>query len=877
MSSPVTRRSFVATLSALLGSTPFLSRLRMAAAASRGANAQSEFNDLTLWYREPADRWTDALPVGNGRLGAMVFGGVGSERIALNEDTLWSGAPRNWNNLGAKNHLSVVRNLVIEKQDYHAADQECRKMQGPYNQAYEPLGDLLIDFAHGDESTDYRRSLDLDSATSVVSYAAAGSTIKRETFVSVPAQLIVVRLTSSRREALECTVRLKSPLQSNATAEGARIVLTGKAPANSVPNYLPSDNPITYSDDPGKGMYFAAVLAARATEGSVLALPDGSLKVDGAKELILLIGAATGYKQYSEMPDTPLAEVVSAARGPVDAAQEMQYAELKERDLEEHRKLFRRVHLDLGGHEAEATPTDERVNGFEQKPDMALLALYFHYGRYLLLTSSRPGTQPANLQGIWNADVRPPWSSNWTSNINVQMNYWPVETCNLSECHQPLICMVRDLSENGRKTAQENYGIGQGWCSHHNIDLWRQSAPVGEGMQFADPTWANFAMSGPWLCQHLWEHYRFTGDTSYLRETAYPVMKGAAEFCLNWLIEDGNGGLTPCPSVSTENSFVAPDGKSAQVSAACTMDIALLHEIFDNCAKAEKILGIDEELAARMAHARRYLPDYQVGRHEQLQEWSVDFDENQPGQRHMSHLYPVYPGGEMTPRTMPALAIAARKSLERRLANGGAYTGWSRAWAIGLWARLGDGDQALESLNMLMLHSTGINLFDQHPFGSSMTAAMRNSTGAKPAEPAKRERPTTIFQIDGNFGATASIAEMLLQSHEAEIAILPAWPAAWMTGSVRGLRARGGLEVDIEWKNAERVTATVHGMLSGEQRFRPPANFRFLPAAEAKPEPDGSLVLHIEPGRSYRLQATRAKPPGEPMRNLRFGKRSIYW
>jgi len=857
MSIPVTRRSFVATLSAFVGSAPFFSRVR-AASASTAAGGDGESHDLTLWYRNPADRWTDALPVGNGRLGAMIFGGVASERIALNEDTLWSGAPRDWNNPGAKDHLGVVRNLVIEHQDYHAADQECRKMQGPYNQAYEPLGDLLVDFAHGDDSTDYRRSLDLDSATCAVSYSVAGSTMKRETFASAPAQVIVQRLTSSKREALQCALRLKSQLQFTAEAKDCSIVLSGKAPANSVPNYLHCDNPITYSDDPGKGMYFAAVLTAKVTGGKVEAQPDGSLKIDGATEVILLIGAATGYKKYDELPDTPIAEVISAARRPVDAALNTPYAQLVKRHLEDHRKLFRRVHLDLGGHEAEAMPTDERVDGFEQKPDVALLALYFQYGRYLLLASSRPGTQPSNLQGIWNADLRPPWSSNWTSNINVQMNYWPVETCNLSECHQPLIEMVQDLSQNGRKTAEVNYGIEEGWCSHHNIDLWRQSAPVGEGTQSADPTWANFAMSGPWLCQHLWEHYRFTGDKEYLKSTAYPIMKGSAEFCLNWLTDDGHGGLTTCPSVSTENSFVAPDGKSAQVSAGCTMDVALLHEIFDNCTQARKILGIDEDFAVRMAHARRLLPDYQVGKHEQLQEWSVDFDENQPGQRHMSHLYPVYPGGEMTPRTMPALAISARKSLERRLANGGAYTGWSRAWAIGLWARLGDGDQALESLKMLMLHSTGINLFDQHPFGPSMTAAMQNSTGAKPSELAKRERPTTIFQIDGNFGATASIAEMLLQSHETEVAILPAWPAEWKTGSVRGLRARGGLEVDIEWKNAESVTATVRGVLSGEQRFRPPANFRFLPAAGAKPEHDRSLVLRIEPGSSYRLHATRA-------------------
>lgn len=844
----LTRRSVLRALGAFAGSGPLFPRAWATWLTDRGDQQTTHTLEQTLWYREAAEQWTDALPVGNGRLGAMIFGGVASERIALNEDTLWSGFPRDWNNSSAKEHLGVVRAMVIGQQDYHGADQECRKMQGPFNQAYQPVGSLFVDFGHGEESSDYRRSLDLDSAISTVSYAVQGTRYTRETFASAPDQVIAVRFTATRRGALNCIVRMESLLQHSTKATDRMIVLSGKAPADSVPNYLHSDNPVTYSEEPGKGMHFAAVLKARAEEGKIEPQSDGSLKIRGASEVLLLIGAATGYRKYNQMPDTPLAEVIAAASQPVEALGNASYHQMRERHVEDHRRLYRRVYLDLGGIEAASQPTDERLDNFAQQTDMALLALYFHYGRYLMCTSSRAGSQPANLQGIWNAELRPPWSSNWTSNINVQMNYWPAETCNLSECHLPMIQMIGNLSENGRKTASVNYGA-EGWCSHHNIDLWRQSAPVGEGLQFADPTWANFAMSGPWLCQHLWEHYLFTGDEEYLRMTAYPVMKGAAEFCLHWLTDDGKGGLTTCPSVSTENTFIAPDGKSAQVSAGCTMDIALIYEIFRNCLQAGLVLGLDSDFAARLEEARKRMPQYQIGRYGQLQEWSVDFAESQPGQRHMSQLYPVYPGSEITPRSTPKLAQAARKSLERRLENGGAYTGWSRAWAIGLWARFNDGDQALESLKMLMLHSTGINLFDQHPFGESMKEAMRRSTGTQPQAQTKKERPSAIFQIDGNFGATAAIAEMLLQSHDGEIALLPAWPAAWKKGSVRGLRAREGVEIDIAWNAGEQVQTTVRTVRSGEHKFRAPAGYKFSESA------DDIMTMRLDQGRTYRIRA----------------------
>ena len=818
----------------------------------------------------------------------MVFGTVQQERIALNEDTLWSGGPRDWNNPDAKNHLPVVRKLVLEQQDYQAADHACRRMQGPYNQAYQPLGDLLIDFKHSASISKYGRELNLDTATAKVTYEAGDTVYTREVFASAPGQVVVVRLSSSKPGQLNCNVHLASQLRSKLEASGANeIHLTGKAPKESAPSYLfapgtgqqgwvppsiptpgaaagtaarvpkakpqmsPAEaaaqaasdqlarNPIQYSDVLGEGMHFAAVLDVSTTDGKIAREQDGSLSIQGASAAVILVGMATGFKGYAVPPARPLPEVLASAAKQVTAARKIPYARLYSANVADHQKLFRRVRLDLGDEEnSPRLPTDKRVSGMASNPDPSLLALYFNFGRYLLIASSRPGSQPANLQGIWNSELRPPWSSNWTSNINVQMNYWHAQTTNLSECHTPLFDMVTDLSKNGAITAKVNYDA-KGWVSHHNIDLWRQSAPVGMGTLFADPTWANFSMSGPWLCQHLWEHYRFTGDKRYLRETAYPVMKGAAEFCLSWLVEDNKGQLTTCPSFSTENSFFAPNGKPANTSAGCTMDLALIRELFSNIASATADLDVDHEFAATLESTMRRLPPYQIGKYGQLQEWYQDFDENQPGQRHMSHLYPVYPGWEITSHNKPELWAAARKSLERRLANGGAYTGWSRAWAIGLWARLLDGNMAWESLKMLLEHSTGANLFDTHP-----------------------ARGGSIFQIDGNFGTTAGIAEMLLQSHDNEIALLPALPTAWQEGSVEGLCARGGLEVSIAWNEGGIMSAQVLAVQTGKHTFRVPTGrklSRISNTTGVSPQPipgtdPQTFSFDIEQGQLYRFE-----------------------
>lgn len=825
-----TRRKFLKTSSATLGTLALAKGFGLAE-----TSATEPSNDLTLWYSEPAAQWVDALPIGNGRLGAMVFGGgedtsASKELLQFNEDTLWSGKPIDGNNSDAKNHLADVRRAVLEKQDYHLADEICHKMQGLFAEAYQPLGNLRVDFKHSGQVSGYRRELNLDTACARTQYTVNGVEFQREAFVSAPDQVIVFRVTASKPGAISGAVSIDGPLGKLVQLlPNNRLQLTGKAAQHVAGAGHPgSEKPVVMSDAIGEGMYFASILQAKTEGGNIK--PDGEkLIITNASILTILLTAATGFRGFESIPDTPINEISARAAKQLDTAAAKSFNELRNHHVEDHQRLFRKVSLDLGTQNT-SQPTDRRLKSFASNPDPSLLALYFQYGRYLLISSSRRGSQPANLQGIWNYEITPPWSSNWTSNINVQMNYWPAETCNLSECAEPLFDWINDLSKTGARTAQETYGL-PGWVSHHNIDLWRASNPVGMGV--GQPTWANWGMSGPWLCAHLYEHYLFNGDREFLRTRAYPLMKGSAEFCLAWLIEDGKGHLTTCPSFSTENDFLAPDGKPAMTSAGCTMDMALIRELFTNCIASSKELGIDRDFAAKLETARARLVPYQIGRYGQLQEWSVDFEESTPGQRHMSHMYPLYPGNEITPRNTPDLAKATRISLERRLANGGAYTGWSRAWAIGFWARLGDGAKAWESLSMLMQHSTNINLFDTHPAGKGQ-----------------------IFQIDGNFGATAAIAEMLVQSHSGSIDLLPALPSAWSNGRVKGLRVRGGAEIDLHWTSGKCSSCIIRPDRTNEFIFRPPQGQKIISVSKAQldSKSDGSVSVRLEAGRSYTLR-----------------------
>ena len=761
-----------------------------------------------LWYRTPAARWNEALPIGNGRLGAMVFGGVAEERLQLNEDSVWAGQKLDRINPAAAAAMPEIRRL-LRAGNVAAAEALADKsvISRPRRMPpYQTLGDLTLRFATGGDVSDYYRDLDLDRATAAVSFRSGGTRFSRTAFASAVDQVIVVSVTADRPGRIGFSASLSREADATARSAGDdTVMLEGRA--------LPPKN-ARHQDEPPAGVRFAGAVRAVATGGRVRS-EAGVLHVEGADRVTLLIAAATSFREADPAAASLKTLASAAATAP---------GQLLADHVRDYQRFYRRMELQLGGDSgAAARPIGERLERVKAgAADVGLEALYFRFGRYLLISSSRPGDLAANLQGIWNDSLAPSWDSKYTVNINTEMNYWPAEVANLSEMHEPLFDLVDTAREDGRRVARTIYRAS-GFVIHHNTDAWGHASPI-DGVRSGF-----WPFGGAWLALHFWDRYDFTRDTAFLQRRGYPVLQEAAEFLLDFMSEDEQGRLLGGPSSSPENDFVLPGGGKGALSMSPYMNTEIAHALFTRVIASSELLNVDADFRGRVRQALGKLPPLKIGAHGQLQEWLEDYEEASPGHRHISHLFALHPGDQISPRGTPALARAARVTIERRLAAGSGHTGWSRAWIINYWARLLEGDLAREHLVALLAKSTMPNLLDDHP----------------------------PFQIDGNFGGTAAVAEMLLQSHGGEIALLPALPSAWRTGYVKGLRARGAVDIDLAWKDGYATEVRLRPRVAGEVVLRAPRGQRIIAVTSAKapsplpPSADSAVRVTLAAGREY--------------------------
>jgi alpha-L-fucosidase 2 len=718
-----------------------------------------------VWYDKPAANWNEALPIGNGRLGGMVFGNVKNERIQLNEDSVWYGGPRNRINPDAQTNLQTIRQLLANGQIKEAEELAKLSLSGvpSCQRHYEPLGTLFMENDGLDEYSDYRRELDLHEAIISTTFRVGNVSYNREVFTTYPDQMLVMRVTASKPHAISMKVHLDRGNTRNVDEiikrDASSIVMTGETG--------------------GKDGIGFAVLAKAIVEDGECETIGNRIRIKNATNVTILLSAATTFRYEN---------VTTQCENVIYNVASMDYPTLKKRHVNDYQQLFHRVQLQFNEEKSpqNSLPMNNRLEKLSDgEVDTGLIATYFHFGRYLMIASSRPNSLPITLQGIWNDLMLPPWDSKYTININLQMNYWPVEVCNLAECHLPLFELIERMRETGRQTAKQMYGC-RGFAAHHNTDIWADTAP-----QDIYPPASYWPMGAAWLSLHLWEHYLYTNDKEFLAK-AYETMKEAALFFVDFLVENKDGLLITTPSVSPENTYLLPNGEKGTLCEAPTMDSQIIRALFTACIKTSEILDVDEEYSQLLISKRRKLPETKIGRYGQIQEWLVDYEEEEQGHRHISHLFGLYPSNEISPIMTPILAKAAEVTLQRRLAAGGGHTGWSRAWIINMWARLHNGDKALENIQALLQSSTLPNLFDNHP----------------------------PFQIDGNFGGTAGIIEMIVQSHLNEIHLLPAIPEQLAKGYVKGIKLRGGFELEMKWNHHRVEFAKIRAINSGLVQIR---------------------------------------------------------